>query len=189
MARFAWIFLAATVAACPGGARHPAPPEPWERVVVPPGAVALYAYPDAITRYAPDDRGAYVVRVSGDEVARRAVADELRAGDDLAGDDGYVVRLDGAAAVALAARPGIASVAPLQPGDRLSAMIDRSSERPEVRIDLFADARPDEVEAVAAWIVWRGGTVSWRGRTALRARLPLEVREAAAHLSVVRWIE
>ena len=177
---------------CPGGAARPVAPaaaDPWQRVEVPHTALVLYAYPDTITAYAPDDRGAYVVRIGGDEAARRALAAELGAADDLIGDDGYVARLGAAEATALSGRAGVVAVTPLQPRDRLGAMIDRTVELPEIRVDLFADARPDEVEAVAAWIVWRGGTVSWRGRTALRARVPLEARTEAARLSVVRWIE
>ena len=42
---------------------------------------------------------------------------------------------------------------------------------------------------MAAWVSWRGGQVLWRGRAALRARLPHEARDEAARLSVVRWIE
>ena len=60
---------------------------------------------------------------------------------------------------------------------------------PLLRIDLFTDASPDELAAVAAWVSWRGGQVLWRGRAALRARLPHEARDEAARLSVVRWIE
>lgn len=178
--------------ACRGGdaRRSTAPaPDPWQRVELPHSAVTLYAYPDPIVRYAPDDRGGYVVHLAGEAGARRALAIELRAGDDVVGDDGYVLRLTEAEATALAARAGVTAVTPLAASARLGAMIDRSSELPEVRIELFADARADEVEAMAAWVAWRGGTVSWTGRTALRARLPLEVRADAARLSVVRWIE
>jgi|GEM_PF-2695344 len=183
--------LIAILVGCSGGARHvvaPAP-DPWERVEVPHSDAALYVYPEAITRYAPHDRGAYVVRIAGDAAARRAVASELHAGDELYGDDGYVVRLEAAAATALAARAGITSVTPLQPTDRIGNVVDRTSELVEVRVELFADARADEVAAVAAWITWRGGAVSWQGRTALRARVPLEARTEASRLSVVRWIE
>lgn len=184
------VLLAAGVLACRTPRATPAPAdEPWQRLAVPGAAVALYAYPEAIERYAPDDRGAYLVRISGSADERRAIAAELAAGDDVVGDDGYVVRLDATRATALAARPGVVAVTPLQPTARLGIIVDRATELPEVRIDLFADASGAEVDAVAAWVTWRGGRVLWRGRAALRARVPLEARSEAARLSVVRWIE
>lgn len=185
-----WLLALCAALAC-GGKPRPAAPaaDPWERIAVPHSDASLYTYPETITRYAPDDRGAYVVRLAGDAGARRALAAALGAGDDVVGDDGYVVRLDAAAAAAVAARAGVIAVEPLQPRDRIGVVVERTVDQAEVRIELFADAAPDEVEAVAAWIAWRGGTVAWRGRAALRARMPLEARTDAARLSVVRWIE
>lgn len=187
--RIAVVVVVAAVAC--GGKPRPAPPpaDPWQVVAVPGASASLHAYPDAIERYAPDDRGAYVVRLGGTPDERRALAAAIEAGDDVIGEDGYVVRLDAAAAAALAARAGVVAVTPLQPRDRLGLVVDRATELPEVRIELFADASAAEVDAVAAWIAWRGGRVLWRGRTALRARVPLEARTEASRLSVVRWIE
>ena len=177
------------------GACSAAPPAaapaatPWARLTPAGAPIALWSYPEAIERYAPEDRGAYVVRVRGSAEARAAEAARLGATDDLVGADGYVVRLDAPAAAALATRPVIAGVAPLQPHDRRGLLTDRATELPEVRIDLFADATVDEVAAVAAWVTWRGGQVLWQGPRALRARVPHEARDEAARLSVVRWIE
>ncbi|HVK73866.1 MAG TPA: hypothetical protein VM734_11130 [Kofleriaceae bacterium] len=186
------------IAACrTAPAPTPVPAAPWQQLAVPGAPAPLIAYPDPIERYAPADRGAYVVRIAGasgepaDDEARRALVASLGAGDDILGEDGYIVRLSAAARDALATRPGVASVAILQPSDRRSMVLlaDRSDELPEVRIDLFADATADEVAAVAAWVDWRGGRVLWRGRAALRARVPREAFEEASRLSPVRWIE
>lgn len=181
--------IAAGAAACRSPRPAPPPAEPWQVLAVPGATASLYAYPETIEAYAPADRGAYVLRLGGSADERRVLAAELAAGDDGFGDDGYVVRLDAAAAAALATRAGVVAVTPLQPRDRLGLVVDRATELPEVRIELFADAGAAEVDAIAAWIAWRGGRVLWRGRTALRARVPLEARTEAAHLSVVRWIE
>lgn len=167
----------------------PRPAPPWQ-VVSPTGApVALYAYGEVIGDYAPEDRGAYVVQLAGAPETRRAAAARLGAGDDLHGDDGYVVRLTAAEVATWRGRAEVHAVGPLQPVDRRGALVDRGSELPEVRIELFADATADEVEALAAWITWRGGAVAWRGRTAVRAQLPQEARDEASRLSIVRWIE
>lgn len=150
--------------------------------------VALYLYPDVIERYAPDDRGAYVVHVP-DGPERREVLEAIGAGDDITGEDGFVVRLAMAEHEALAARAGVSGVDILQPADRRSLLVDRTTELPEVRIDLFRDASADEVTAVGAWIAARGGRVLWTGRIALRARMPREAVAEASRLSPVRWIE
>ncbi|MEZ4399861.1 MAG: hypothetical protein R3B06_07570 [Kofleriaceae bacterium] len=180
---------------CVGLAACAAPPPaapvapPWQ-VLTPAGApVPLYSYPEALAAYAPGDRGAYVVRLAGDAATRQRAAAQLALGDDVAGDDAYVIRLDATTAAALAARPGVVAVAPLAPADRRGVLVDRASAAPEVRVELFADATADEVAAVAAWITWRGGQVRWQGRAALRAQVPLEARTEASRLSVVRWIE
>jgi hypothetical protein len=130
-----------------------------------------------------------VVQLAGAPETRRAAAARLGAGDDLHGDDGYVVRLTAAEVATWRGRAEVHAVAPLQPSDRQGVLVDRATELPEVRIDLLPDASADELAAVAAWVTWRGGQVLWRGRAALRARLPHEAREEAARLSVVRWIE
>lgn len=149
---------------------------------------ALYLYPEVIERYAPDDRGAYVVRVP-DGPERRGVLEAIGAGDDITGDDGYVVRLGAAERDAVAARAGVAGVQILQPADRRSLLVDKATEIPEVRIDLFRDATSEEVASVGAWIVARGGRVLWTGRIALRARVPREAIAEGSRLSPVRWIE
>jgi hypothetical protein len=164
------------------------PQEPWQRLEVAGAPVALYLYPDPIERYAPGDRGAYVVRVA-DGPERRALLDELGTSDDIAGSDGHVVRLDAAARDALTARSGVTGVQILQPADRRSLLIEGTAELPEARIDLFRDASAGEVAAVAAWISERGGRVLWTGRAALRARLPRAVLSEASRLSPVRWVE
>lgn len=169
-------------------ARARAPAEPWERLAVRDAPVALYLYPEVIERYAPDDRGAYVVRVP-DGPERRGVLEAIGAGDDIAGEDGYVVRLSAAERDEVAARSGVASVQILQPADRRSLLVDRATELPEVRIDLFRDASADEIAAVGAWIAARGGRVLWSGRIALRGRVPREAIAEASRLSPVRWIE
>lgn len=167
----------------------PAPPDPWTVVAVAGAPVPLFAYPEPILRYAPDDRGAYVVRLAADDAVRTALRAELGVTDDIMGDDGYVVRLSAAAREALAARPGVLGIAILQPADRRSLLHDRATELPEARIDLFADATAAEVAAVGAWVTWRGGRVVWSGRTAVRVRMPREAIAEASRLSPVRWIE
>lgn len=180
--------LTLALAAC-GTPARPAPTTPWQRVQPTGAPVALVSYGAHIDAYAPDDRGAYVVQLDGDPTARAALAATLGATDDVVGADGYVLRLDATAARDLAGRAGVRAIAPLQPSDRQGVLIDRGTELPEVRIDLLPDASADELAAVAAWVTWRGGQVLWRGRAALRARLPHAAREEAARLSVVRWIE
>ncbi len=178
-------------AGCPGGARPKAVAAPvgWE-VLQPTGtAVALYRYDEPIAAYAPEDRGAYVVRVRGEVEARHAAAVALGVGDDVVGDDGYVVRRTAAEVAALTARAEVLAVSPLQAVDRRGVLVDTATELPEVRIELFADASADEVAAIAAWVSWRGGQVLWRGPTAVRARVPHEARTEAGQLSIVRWIE
>ncbi|HUQ04916.1 MAG TPA: hypothetical protein VM261_20580 [Kofleriaceae bacterium] len=186
---FALAFGFGVLAAACGSTTRPKPPaDPWEKLEVRDAPVALYLYPEVIERYAPDDRGAYVVRVP-DGPERRGVLEAIGAGDDITGEDGYVVRLGAADEPAVAARQGVAGVQILQPADRRSLLVDRTTELPEVRIDLFRDARSDEVAAVGAWIVARGGRVLWTGRIALRARMPREAIAEASRLSPVRWIE
>jgi hypothetical protein len=178
-----------TVLACRGAAPPPAAPaEPWQRLEIAGAPVALFLYPDPIERYAPQDRGAYVVHIA-DGDGQRALLDELGTTDDIAGSDGHVVRLDTATRDALTRRPGVRDVQILQPADRRSLLVDKTTELPEARIDLFHDATPDEVAAVAAWIGARGGRVLWQGRTALRARIPREALSEASRLSPVRWVE
>lgn len=154
---------------CGGCGRAPAPATPWQPV-----ADALYLYPETIDRYAPDDRGGYVVTPPG----AVAAADP----DDVTGD-GVAVRLGAAEVEALRARPGV-TVAILQPAARRGAIGDE-----DVRIDLFGDASDAERDAVAAWLEQRGATVTWRGPAALRAHVAPEVAAEAARLGPVRWVE
>jgi hypothetical protein len=186
--RHSRIALFVALAACGGPQKPPAPTDPWEKLEVRDAPVALYLYPDVIERYAPDDRGAYVVHVP-DGPERRAVVEAIGASDDISGEDGYVVRLGATEREAVATRAGVSGVQILQPADRRSLLVDRTTELPEVRIDLFRDASTDEVTAVGAWIAARGGRVLWSGRAALRARVPREAVAEASRLSPVRWIE
>ena len=183
--------LLVATAGCPGGARPKTVVAPvgWEMVRPTGTAVALYRYDEPIAAYAPEDRGAYVVRVRGEVEARQAAAIALGVGDDVVGDDGYVVRRTAAEVAALTARAEVIAVSPLQAVDRRGVLVDTATELPEVRIELFADAAADEVAAIAAWVTWRGGQVLWRGPTAVRARVPHEARTEAGQLSIVRWIE
>lgn len=182
------VAVVVSLAGCrPSPPRGPAPT--WQTVQPDGAPQPLYFYADEIAGYAPDDRGAYVVRVDGDAAARRAIGQDLARTVDVFGDDGFVVRGTAAEAAAWAARPGVRAVAPLQPVDRRGVLVDRGTELPEVRVELFADAAPAEVDALTAWITWRGGQVLWRGKAAVRARLPHEARVEASRLSSVRWIE
>lgn len=186
--RYAVLGVLALLAACGSPARPRPPSDPWEKLEIRDAPTALYLYPEVIERYAPDDRGAYVVRVpEGPE--RRGLLETIGAGDDITGEDGYVVRLGATERDAVAARRGVADVQILQPADRRSLLVDPTTELPEVRIDLFRDASTDEVAAVGAWVVARGGRVLWTGRIALRARVPREAIAEASRLSPVRWIE
>jgi hypothetical protein len=187
--RVALASVVAVLVACHGTPPStPRPAEPWQRLELPGAPVALFLYPDPIERYAPDDRGAYLVHVT-EGVERRAALEELGSSDDIAGADGFVLRLSEAERATALTRPGITGVQILQPADRRSLLVDRTTELPEARIDLFRDASPDEVAAVAAWIEARGGRVLWKGRLALRARLPREALAEAARLGPVRWVE
>ncbi|MBE7449137.1 MAG: hypothetical protein HS111_09635 [Kofleriaceae bacterium] len=186
--RCAALLAAALAAAACRTPAPAAPPAPWQVVEVAGAPRPLYLYPEPIERYAPDDRGAYVVRVP-DGPERDAVVAAVGAGDDLVGVDGFVIRLVAAGRDALAARAGVAEVAILQPAARRSRLVDGAAEVAEVRVDLFADAHADEVAAVAAWLEARGGRVLWRGRAALRARVPRAAIAEASRLSPVRWIE
>lgn len=173
------------LAGCPRGAPERPEAPAGERVQLPGVAIALYAYPETIAAYVEADRGAYVVRIAdGVDGARAAL--EAQAGDDVLGDDGLVLRLTSAERAAVAARPGVVEVRPLQPAERRAA---RAPEPSTLRIDLFADASADETAAVAAWIASVGGSVTWRGATALVAALPPAQIAAAARLSPVRWVE
>jgi hypothetical protein len=180
--------LLTVIAACGTPARPKPATDPWEKLELRDAPASLYLYPEVIERYAPEDRGAYVVRVpDGDE--RRGVLEAIGASDDIADDDGYVVRLRAMERDLVAARRGVAGVQILQPADRRSLLVDKTTELPEVRIDLFRDANTAEVASVGAWIVARGGRVLWKGRIALRARVPREAIAEASRLSPVRWIE
>ncbi len=179
----------------PSGARAPAVVARAERVETPGAPIAIYLYPETITAYPDDDRGAYVVRLGPGPEGDAARAElEALSGGDLVGDDGHVVRLSAAAQAALVGRPGVRAVSPLQPAERRppaasSLAASATAASVAVRIDLFADASADEAAAVAAWITARGGVIGWRGPTALAAELPRAAIAAAARLSPVRWVE
>jgi hypothetical protein len=136
-------------------------------------------YPEVIERYAEGERGGYVVRTrAGADLA--AIATDP---DDVV-EGGIVVWVGEAERARIAARADVESVEILQPAQRRGA---RAGE--EARIDLFGGATVAERDAVAAWIEARGGTVTWRGPAALRARVSDEVRAEAARLGPVRWVE
>ena len=77
--------LALALAGCGAPAAPKPPPPPWQRVQPAGAPIGLLAYGDHIDQYAPDDRGAYVVRIEGDAAARAALAATLGATDDVAG--------------------------------------------------------------------------------------------------------
>lgn len=189
MRRAAVLMVIAVLGACHrGGAARPHPTEEGEWLTVPGAERGLYAYGSSIAEYAHDDRGGYVVVVSpeaGGDAARAEIA--ARAGDDVLGDDAYVMRMTARERDALRARAGVVGVVPLQPGDRSTSRAGLDGR--DVRIDLFDDASADEVAAVAAWIAWRGGAVRWRGPRSLVASLPTGAIADAARLSPVRWVE
>lgn len=173
------------VAACASKPARPA--EPWQSV-----APGLYLYPEVIERYAPDDRGGYLVRPPAGATAeqRDALIDALAPADrDDIIADGVVTRLDLAGRDQVAARADVGAVAILQPEDRRGQFWDRDAAVAEVRIDLFADASDAERDAVATWLESRNGMVMWRGPAALRARLPRDVIAEVARLGPVRWVE
>lgn len=171
------MLLIAAAAACSGA---PGRSASWHAVAGEPG---LYQYPETIDRYAPGDRGGYVVSPPAGATAaeRAALIASLDPADpdDIVGD-GVVVRLDAAARDRLGARVEI-----LQPAARRAARHDPD----DVRIDLFADASDAERDAVARWLEHRGATVTWRGPAALRAKVPEAVIDEVARLGPVRWVE
>lgn len=182
----------AALGGCPkaaGPGPYPAVVASGERLMVPGAAVALYAYPDTIVAYPVEDRGAYEVRLAAGPDGDRVRAEWGGRLDDLV-DDGYAVRLGADERTRLAATAGVIAVVPLQPAQRRSTRAPVVTEgQADVRLDLFADVSTDEGAAVAAWIEWRGGAVTWRGRAALTARLAVDDIAAAARLSPVRWVE
>jgi hypothetical protein len=136
---------------------------------------------------APHGRVAYVVTAKDDTPSgRAALGAQLGAGDDTSGD-GFVVRLDDAARARVAAMPAVAAVAPLPASAKRGAL--PAAGALAVRIDLYADAAPAEVDAVAAWVASHGGAVAARGATWLDATLPAAAAADAAELAEVRWID
>jgi hypothetical protein len=178
------LVVVVAVGACSGAPRHAA--EPWQR------AGTLYVYPEVIERYAPDDRGGYVVHPTpgADGAAREALIEALDPADpDDIVEDGVVMRLGAAERDQVAARADVGSVEILQPARRRGMLWDKTAPVAEVRIDLFAGADDAERDAVAAWLESRGGIVQWRGPAALRARAPQDAIEDVARLGPVRWVE
>jgi len=171
-----WIVVLAVVAACTSTPRGA-----WERV-----AAGVYLYPETIDRYAPDDRGGYVVhpRAGASAADRAALVAAIATDPDDVIDDGVVVRLTEAERARIAARPDVGGVDVLQPAARRGV---RAGD--DARIDLFGGASDAERDAVAAWLERRGATVTWRGPAALRALVSDEVRAAAARVGPVRWVE
>jgi hypothetical protein len=136
---------------------------------------------------APHGRIAYVVTAKDDTPAgRAALGAQLGAGDDTVGD-GFVVRLDDAARARVAANPVVGSVAPLPAAAKHGAL--PAAGIADVRVDLYADANPTEVDGVAAWVGSHGGSIAARGATWLDVMLPVTSLAGAAELAAVRWIE
>jgi hypothetical protein len=139
----------------------------------------LAVYPDVIERYGEGERGGYVVRArAGADLA--AIATDP---DDVV-EGGIVVWVTEAERARIAARGDVESVEILQPAERRGRAAGE-----EARIDLFGGATDQDRDEVEAWIVARGGVVTWRGPAALRARVSDEVRAEAARLGPVRWVE
>jgi hypothetical protein len=192
---------ALVVAALAGGCSHrsPAPPAEAtrapvaERLELPGARVPIYVYPETIVTYPAGDRGAYVLELDAGVAADVRARLTSRAADDVLGDAGVVMRLADDERAALTATAGVRSVRPLQPSERHPPGVDprtaADSAMLAVRIDLFADASADEVDALVAWIAAQGGDTTWRAATALTATLPPESIVLAARLSPVRWVE
>jgi hypothetical protein len=181
------LLLVLALAACSG---TPKRADPWE--VVRAEGATLYVYPEVIERYAPDDRGGYVIHppAGAGAEAREALIEALAPADpDDIVDDGVVMRLGAAERDAMAARPDVGAVVILQPDLRRGMLWDRDAATAEVRIDLFADADDAEREAVASWLEKRGAIIEWRGPAALRARVPQDAIRDVARLGPVRWVE
>lgn len=189
------------LAGCPRGApvrdgRHATAPganaegDPAAERVALPGQAPLYLYAATITTYPADDRGAYVVDVEAG-VAGDAARAQL--GDDVIGEAGRVVRLSAEERGRVATMAGVRGVRALQPVERaapsLAARAAAAGDAIDVRIELFADARAAEVDAVAAWIEAAHGRVTWRGPTALTATVPSAAIVRVPRLSPVRWVE
>jgi hypothetical protein len=188
-----WLVVALLLVACGvacGSRPPPRPADPWE--IVDAGGARLYYYPETIERYAPDDAGGYVVRPPpGASAEQRAALIEALAPadpDDIVGD-GVVMRLDAAARDAVASRTEVGAVDVLQPADRRGFLWDKDAAIAEVRIELFEGAPDAERDAVGKWLETRGAMVTWRGKAALRARVPQDAIVDVARLGPVRWVE
>jgi hypothetical protein len=95
--------------------------------------------------------------------------------------------MDDAERARVAAMPAVGSIAPLAPADKLGALPPAGTIH--ARIDLYGDANPAEVDAIAAWIGAHGGAVSARGATWIDASLAVDAAAQAAQLATVRWVE
>jgi hypothetical protein len=182
-----WLLLLVALAGCSGTTRRV---DPWEIVRFEAGS--LYVYPEVIERYAPQDRGGYVVhpKPGADAEARAALIEALAPADpDDIVDDGVVMRLGEAERAEVAARGDVGAVEILQPERRRGMLWDHEAAVAEVRIDLFTGADDAERDAVAAWLEKRGAIVQWRGPAALRARVPQDAIPEVARLGPVRWVE
>jgi hypothetical protein len=174
-----WVFAIAT------GCGAAAVPHPWE--VEPTAVGGLYEYPEEAHVYAPGDRGAYYVVARDDSPAgRRALHAMLAAlGPVDATGRGFVIRLDEDAWARVAGAPEVGSAAPLVAAARRGPI---GTGQVAVAIDLFDDATPAEVDAVATWLTARGATIAGRTTTAITATVSAEIAVEAARLGPVRWV-
>jgi hypothetical protein len=141
---------------------------------------------------APEPYGIEVERGAGGDAVRAELV--ARAGDDVVGDGGHVLRLTGGERARMAAAAGVIAVRPLTAEERRApGLVERAAAADgaalDVRVDLFVDASAAEAEAVAGWIAASNGAVRWRGPRALTAAVPAAAIEGLARLSPVRWVE
>jgi hypothetical protein len=129
----------------------------------------------------------YVVTATDDTPSgRAAVGRAIGAGDDVSGD-GFVMRLDDAGRARVAATAGVAAVRPIAADEKLGKLPDTSPV--SVRIDLYDDATPAELDAVAAWIAAHGGSVGAKAARSIDATIATSMLHALAETAEVRWIE
>jgi len=181
--------LAALVLAITAGCGAAAP-QTWRVTATSAGPV--YEYAEDTKAFAPGDPGGYLVRAKDDTPAGRRALRAVLAGFgtvDEAASGGFVVRLTDAALVQVGLAPGVASVAPLAAAARRGELGGGDGRDGTIiaTIDLFDDARPEEIAAVAAWLTAHGGQLASTGGTIV-GTMPAAVAREAARLGPVRWV-
>ncbi|MCE9574218.1 MAG: hypothetical protein K8W52_13810 [Deltaproteobacteria bacterium] len=164
-----------------------AAPNTWQVHATAAGPV--YEYTEDTKGYAPGDPGGYLVLAKDDTPAGRRALRTVLAGFgtvDEAASGGFVVRLTDAALVQVALAPGVASVAPLA-ADARRGELGAGDGTIVATIDLFDDARPEEIAAVAAWLTAHGAQLAQTGGTIVGTMSAAVAREAA-RLGPVRWV-